>query len=55
MAKPFAVDTNVLIYLHDNSAQEKRAIAKGLLADIPKIPLSGHFRIHQHLPEAAEI
>ncbi|RQP17677.1 MAG: PIN domain-containing protein [Parapedobacter sp.] len=38
MAKPFAVDTNVLIYLHDNSAPEKRAIAKGLLADIPKIP-----------------
>ncbi|MGK6353173.1 PIN domain-containing protein [Parapedobacter sp. DT-150] len=36
--KAFAVDTNVLIYLHDLSAPEKRAIANGLLADTPKIP-----------------
>lgn len=36
--KAFAVDTNVLIYLHDISAPNKRAIANALLANIPKIP-----------------
>lgn len=38
MTDAFALDTNVLIYLHDKSAPEKRAIAGGLLADKPKIP-----------------
>jgi len=33
-----ALDTNVLIYLHDNSNPQKRAIAKDLLADNPFIP-----------------
>jgi predicted nucleic acid-binding protein len=35
---PFAVDTNVLIYLHDKSDERKRSIAEGILADNPKIP-----------------
>jgi len=33
-----ALDTNVLIYLHDNSNPNKRTIAKNLLADNPGIP-----------------
>lgn len=33
----FAVDTNVLIYLHDKSNPDKRTIAKNILADNPKI------------------
>jgi predicted nucleic acid-binding protein len=33
-----ALDTNVLIYLHDNSSQAKREIAKDLLSDNPFIP-----------------
>lgn len=37
MASKFALDTNVLIYLHDQSNPEKREIAKNLLADIPCI------------------
>lgn len=32
-----ALDTNVLIYLHDNSSPDKRTIAQNLLADNPKI------------------
>lgn len=36
--KTYALDTNVLIYLHDLSAPEKRAIASELLADLPAIP-----------------
>lgn len=36
--RAFAVDTNVLVYLHDLSAPDKRAIASGLLADNPRIP-----------------
>jgi predicted nucleic acid-binding protein len=38
MSKNIALDTNVLIYLHDNSSSNKRAIAKDLLADNPFIP-----------------
>lgn len=34
----FALDTNVLIYLHDSSSPDKRDIAKSLLADSPCIP-----------------
>ena len=37
MNKVIAIDTNVLIYLHDNSDQGKRIIAQNLLADNPKI------------------
>lgn len=33
-----ALDTNVLIYLHDNSNPVKREIAKNLLAGNPQIP-----------------
>ena len=33
-----ALDTNVLIYLHDNSNPVKREIAKNLLASTPQIP-----------------
>lgn len=32
-----AVDSNVLLYLHDNSDQRKREIAKDILSDNPKI------------------
>lgn len=32
------LDTNVLIYLHDGSSPDKRAIAKNLLANNPHIP-----------------
>jgi len=32
-----ALDTNVLIYLHDNSSPAKRDVAKKLLADNPSI------------------
>ncbi len=35
--KIVALDTNILIYLHDNSNITKRSIAKELAADIPKI------------------
>ncbi len=35
--KRIALDTNVLIYLHDNSSSVKRDIAKDLLADNPTI------------------
>jgi predicted nucleic acid-binding protein len=33
-----ALDTNVLVYLHDNSNPGKREIAKDLLAANPRIP-----------------
>lgn len=33
-----ALDTNVLIYLHDNSDPDKRTIAQNLLAGNPQIP-----------------
>lgn len=33
-----AVDTNVLIYLHDQSSPDKRAAAKNIVADNPKVP-----------------
>lgn len=33
-----ALDTNVLIYLHDDSNPLKRAISKNLLSDNPRIP-----------------
>ena len=33
-----ALDTNILIYLHDSSSPVKRYIAKDLLADNPAIP-----------------
>ena len=33
-----AADTNVLVYLHDNSNNTKRAIAQNILADNPKLP-----------------
>jgi len=33
-----AVDTNVLLYLHDKSDDRKRRIAENILADNPKIP-----------------
>ena len=36
-SKRIALDTNVLIYLHDNSNSAKRAIAKNLLADSPLV------------------
>jgi len=36
-SKRIALDTNVLIYLHDNSNSAKRAIAKNLLADSPAV------------------
>ena len=35
--KTIALDTNVLIYLHDSSSSSKREIAKNLLADNPHI------------------
>jgi predicted nucleic acid-binding protein len=38
MSKNVVLDTNVLIYLHDNSSPNKRAIAKDLLAENPFIP-----------------
>ena len=38
MTNNIALDTNVLIYLHDSSNPDKRAIAKNLLADNPRIP-----------------
>jgi len=38
MSKIAAVDTNVLIYLHDNSNSARRDIAKNILADTPVIP-----------------
>jgi predicted nucleic acid-binding protein len=38
MSNTIALDTNVLIYLHDISNPAKRAIAKNLLADNPFIP-----------------
>jgi predicted nucleic acid-binding protein len=37
-SKTIALDTNVLIYLHDNSSPAKREIAKNLLAENPMIP-----------------
>ena len=37
MTNNIALDTNVLIYLHDNSDLNKRAIAKDLLSDNPYI------------------
>ena len=37
MTNNIALDTNVLIYLHDNSDLNKRAIAKDLLSDDPFI------------------
>jgi len=37
MANNIALDTNVLIYLHDNSNLNKRAVAKDLLSDNPFI------------------
>ena len=36
--KNSALDTNVLIYLHDQSDPHKRQVTKELLADNPKIP-----------------
>ena len=38
MTNNIALDTNVLIYLHDNSSPDKRVIATDLLADNPFIP-----------------
>ena len=38
MNNSVAVDTNVLIYLHDKSDDRKRRIAENILADNPKIP-----------------
>lgn len=38
MRKSVALDTNVLLYLHDSSSPAKRAIAKDLLSDNPFIP-----------------
>ncbi len=38
MNETIALDTNVLIYLHDGSGSNKRIIAQGLLADNPYIP-----------------
>ncbi|HEY8781004.1 MAG TPA: PIN domain-containing protein [Mucilaginibacter sp.] len=38
MSKNVVLDTNVLIYLHDNSSPNKRATAKDLLAENPFIP-----------------
>jgi predicted nucleic acid-binding protein len=35
MDKIVALDTNILIYLHDNSNATKRSIAKELAVDIP--------------------
>jgi predicted nucleic acid-binding protein len=32
-----AADTNILLYLHDNSDKRKRDIAKNILSDNPKI------------------
>jgi len=37
MANKVALDTNVLIYLHDNSDLLKRTVAQNLLADQPAI------------------
>ena len=37
MTNNAALDSNVLIYLHDNSDPQKRGISKGLLADNPVI------------------
>ncbi len=37
MANPTAVDSNVLIYLHDKFDTRKRTIAENILADAPKI------------------
>lgn len=37
MANDIAIDTNVLIYLHDSSSPKKRDISKNLLADNPAI------------------
>jgi predicted nucleic acid-binding protein len=34
--KVVAVDTNVLLYLHDSSDNRKRAIAENILAEDPK-------------------
>lgn len=36
--KSFAADSNVLVYLHDNSSPSKRSIAKNILSDNPVIP-----------------
>jgi predicted nucleic acid-binding protein len=33
----FAVDTNILLYLHDSSDLRKRAIAKNILSENPRI------------------
>jgi len=37
MDKIVALDTNILIYLHDNSNITKTSIAKELAADVPQI------------------
>ena len=36
--KLFAADSNVLVYLHNNSSPSKRSIAKNILSDNPMIP-----------------
>lgn len=38
MNNSVAVDTNILIYLHDISDDRKRKISEDILADNPKIP-----------------
>jgi len=38
MNNSFAVDTNILIYLHDKSDERKRKIAENILIENPKIP-----------------
>lgn len=38
MINSIAVDTNVLVYLHDSSDARKRNIAENILAENPKIP-----------------
>jgi predicted nucleic acid-binding protein len=38
MNNSVAVDTNVLLYLHNKSDDRKRRIAENILADNPKIP-----------------
>ncbi len=52
MNNSFAVDTNVLIYLHDKSDEKKRRIAENILADNPKIPvqvISGYINVTHRL------
>lgn len=38
MSKPSAVDTNILVYLHDTNNLSKRSIAVSILFQKPKIP-----------------